>query len=739
MERSADHQEVAINLSVASKDQRSTPNGDVAQENGDIAHDLSPKANGNKSRKLSAGKSLEIPQHPHNAAMMLQGQGMTPQQIQQLIQQQQGGMQMMQQHMLQQQQSQKFQEQVLQQLNEQLQLNILQQSQLVQQQSVNKKDGPSKQIQTQIQQLAMQQQQLIQQIQFQQRQYILSQGMGLPLSQFGMHPGMSPGELHQLWKEVSSQASVEENALKNGLNGMSPITSTAGGLPSLIPSPAYLTNGLVNDPFLMPGGLMNPIVPLKPEDSASLTGHPLYGHGVCKWPGCETPCEELAAFLKHINNEHQLDDRSTAQARVQMQVVSQLEIQLAKERERLQAMMQHLHMKPAQAMPGAIPGTLPGAAQLVPQPRSPPHVELKPDPINGTPILPKQPIVSVPNPIAMVSSPSRSPPHLPPPPRPASSQCGELSPQPATPNTSRGNNDTGGGSVPGHHRRRVSDKCNLPISTEIHRNREFYKNTDVRPPFTYASLIRQAIIESPNRQLTLNEIYQWFQSSFSYFRRNEATWKNAVRHNLSLHKCFMRVENVKGAVWTVDEIEFYKRRPQKISGNIQLKSPSLQHSPTLYGENLNASLRAALAESNIPLLSNSSNSLDGVEDLSMSRQTSQDMDDNHNTTAEYLSESEDVSWQMRQESEKAEELRRSVYEQQREISQHGESVYHHGDPVEEGPFDYRREESQSEQSPSPKNEEVVERIEREDSQTNTTDDVEMKSVEEPPHSIENDQ
>lgn len=42
--------------------------------------------------------------------------------------------------------------------------------------------------------------------------------------------------------------------------------------------------------------------------------------------------------------------------------------------------------------------------------------------------------------------------------------------------------------------------------------------------------------------------------------------QNAVRHNLSLHKCFMRVENVKGAVWTVDEVEFYKRRPQKLGG-----------------------------------------------------------------------------------------------------------------------------------------------------------------------------
>lgn len=43
--------------------------------------------------------------------------------------------------------------------------------------------------------------------------------------------------------------------------------------------------------------------------------------------------------------------------------------------------------------------------------------------------------------------------------------------------------------------------------------------------------------------------------------------KNAVRHNLSLHKCFMRVENVKGAVWTCDEIEFYKRRPQRCTSS----------------------------------------------------------------------------------------------------------------------------------------------------------------------------
>ncbi|KAL3238971.1 hypothetical protein MRX96_047995, partial [Rhipicephalus microplus] len=85
--------------------------------------------------------------------------------------------------------------------------------------------------------------------------------------------------------------------------------------------------------------------------SGANNGHALYGHGVCKWPGCDAECEDYQAFVKHLNTEHQLDDRSTAQARVQMQVVSQLELQLDKERDRLQSMMAHLHMKPPNGSP----------------------------------------------------------------------------------------------------------------------------------------------------------------------------------------------------------------------------------------------------------------------------------------------------------------------------------------------------------------------------------------------------
>lgn len=76
--------------------------------------------------------------------------------------------------------------------------------------------------------------------------------------------------------------------------------------------------------------------------------------------------------------------------------------------------------------------------------------------------------------------------------------------------------------------------------------------------------------------------------------------QNAVRHNLSLHKCFVRVENVKGAVWTVDEREYQKRRPPKMTGSPTLVKNMI--SGLSYGA-LNASYQAALAESSFPLLS----------------------------------------------------------------------------------------------------------------------------------------
>ncbi len=66
----------------------------------------------------------------------------------------------------------------------------------------------------------------------------------------------------------------------------------------------------------------------------------------------------------------------------------------------------------------------------------------------------------------------------------------------------------------------------LSVAEECSFNqRQFYRTQCIRPRFTYASLIRQAICESPNKCLSLSEIYAWLQKEFLFFRQNEATWK----------------------------------------------------------------------------------------------------------------------------------------------------------------------------------------------------------------------
>lgn len=492
-------------------------------------------------------------------------------------------------------------EQAMQQLQEQLQLNLFQQTHLLQTADKKKASAP-------LQQLAIQQQQLIQQLQITQRQYLLQQGLSLQ----GHNPssGLPPSDNLSSWKsEPSDTPESHQN---------SSVPKSNSGL-----------NGILNSIASSRRSEVNGTTPMdeKPLDaSCNDKVHPLYGHGVCKWPGCEVICEDYQAFLKHLNTEHTLDDRSTAQARVQMQVVSQLEIQLQKERDRLGAMMHHLHMAKQMASPEPPKSSESSTGSNLPKLNFSTALMSQPPPNFG---------VSQVSPVSMSAlvSAVRSPGggQLPPsaggapiPPLPSIPNMSGLPPMPNMPGSMpsmagpirRRISDksalslAGGLYDEGTVRRRVSvDRSGLDINEEIQRNREFYKNADVRPPFTYASLIRQSIIESPEKQLTLNEIYNWFQNTFCYFRRNAATWKNAVRHNLSLHKCFMRVENVKGAVWTVDEVEFYKRRPQRAcstTGGVPSKSPTLTHSPTMYGDALNANLQyfQALGESNMGFLNN---------------------------------------------------------------------------------------------------------------------------------------
>ena len=94
-----------------------------------------------------------------------------------------------------------------------------------------------------------------------------------------------------------------------------------------------------------------------------------------------------------------------------------------------------------------------------------------------------------------------------------------------------------------------------------------------------------AIQSSPQRRLTLSEIYTFLQQRFSFFRGAYLGWKNSVRHNLSLNECFIKLPKSmgrpgKGHYWAIDpsaELMFeegsFRRRPRGFRRKVQAMKP----------------------------------------------------------------------------------------------------------------------------------------------------------------------
>ncbi len=277
-----------------------------------------------------------------------------------------------------------------------------------------------------------------------------------------------------------------------------------------------------------------------PPSNSSSQHHPLFSHGVCRWTGCETPLEGAAEFRRHLEREHVLNDRSTAQTRVQVQIVSQLKLQLKKEEDRLEAMMRHLHPKEAEQQQqqrnnsnhhhGQRPRHHDAAPPAKSRRKRSPQGRaggggngasgLQIDAIFGG--LGTIPVPPVP------SAEHRHSVHPPPPPPPPLAPHLPTAPAPPPPHhhhhLSNGVAENGGGGGPVRGRpsgKGASNKIPLPLylegasppppppasrsvnggggggragldpEDEISRNRDFYRTQDVRPPFTYAALIRQ--------------------------------------------------------------------------------------------------------------------------------------------------------------------------------------------------------------------------------------------------------
>jgi len=75
-------------------------------------------------------------------------------------------------------------------------------------------------------------------------------------------------------------------------------------------------------------------------------------------------------------------------------------------------------------------------------------------------------------------------------------------------------------------------------------NYDTKRNLNSKPPYSFSVLIFMAIEASPRRRLPVKEIYNWIAENFPFYRRAPVGWRNSVRHNLSLNKCFRKVEKV---------------------------------------------------------------------------------------------------------------------------------------------------------------------------------------------------
>ncbi|XDV43006.1 hypothetical protein PO909_011558 [Leuciscus waleckii] len=67
-------------------------------------------------------------------------------------------------------------------------------------------------------------------------------------------------------------------------------------------------------------------------------------------------------------------------------------------------------------------------------------------------------------------------------------------------------------------------------------------------PYDANCLIFMAIEDAPSKRLPVKDIYNWILEHFPYFANAPTGWKNSVRHNLSLNKCFKKVDKDRSQV-----------------------------------------------------------------------------------------------------------------------------------------------------------------------------------------------
>ncbi|XP_048241610.1 forkhead box protein G1-like isoform X1 [Haliotis rufescens] len=136
----------------------------------------------------------------------------------------------------------------------------------------------------------------------------------------------------------------------------------------------------------------------------------------------------------------------------------------------------------------------------------------------------------------------------------------------------------------------------VSISTHAHTKKDTDNNKPTekifpKPVYSYSCLIALALKNSQNGSLPVSEIYNFMTENFPYFKTAPDGWKNSVRHNLSLNKCFEKVDNPKlssnakkGCLWALNPAKKDKMEEEIAKGS--KKDPVALHSSMAYPERL---------------------------------------------------------------------------------------------------------------------------------------------------------
>lgn len=128
--------------------------------------------------------------------------------------------------------------------------------------------------------------------------------------------------------------------------------------------------------------------------------------------------------------------------------------------------------------------------------------------------------------------------------------------------------------------------------------RQGFRTEDMRvypkPAYSYSCLIAMALKNSRSGSLPVSEIYNFMCNHFPYFKTAPNGWKNSVRHNLSLNKCFEKIEKPpgpggcgaqrKGCLWAMNPTKIAKMDDEVAKWS--RKDPLAIKNAMIYPENL---------------------------------------------------------------------------------------------------------------------------------------------------------